>query len=249
MRDTASGSYFEFQLRHSEHPTSDTGFSSWPTPTNSDDVEREPGNVYITKNGTVRHKNSEGQQSFMRFSQVVKIDPWPTPTVNGNNNRAEYPTSGGDGLARAVKIDPWATPQARDFRHGSQPNSDRLARKAEQGWSENLNDQVLKPWATPANRDWRDGKASERTLSRNSRPLNEQVTAQDGNQLNPDWEETLMGFPIGWTAIPSGPRGEDNRSTIGNRPEPSPPIPVAVTGWRLSVMPFRLCTHIRFGLR
>jgi hypothetical protein len=30
-------------------------------------------------------------------------------------------------------------------------------------------------WATPAARDWRDGKASEKTMERNSSPLNEQA--------------------------------------------------------------------------
>ena len=32
-------------------------------------------------------------------------------------------------------------------------------------------------WATPTTRDWRDGRASQATMDRNSRPLNEQVTA------------------------------------------------------------------------
>jgi hypothetical protein len=35
-------------------------------------------------------------------------------------------------------------------------------------------------WATPAARDWRDGRASEETMERNSRPLNEQVTQLAG---------------------------------------------------------------------
>lgn len=33
----------------------------------------------------------------------------------------------------------------------------------------------LAAWATPAARDWRDGRASEETMKRNARPLNEQV--------------------------------------------------------------------------
>lgn len=49
---------------------------------------------------------------------------------------------------------------------------------------------------TPTARDWRSGKASERTMQRNSRPLSEVI----GGHLNPDWVEWLMGWPIGWTA-------------------------------------------------
>lgn len=35
--------------------------------------------------------------------------------------------------------------------------------------------QLAQPWATPASRDWKTGRASEETMDRNSRPLNEQA--------------------------------------------------------------------------
>jgi hypothetical protein len=38
----------------------------------------------------------------------------------------------------------------------------------------------LAGWATPASRDWRDGRASQETMDRNSRPLNEQVVMLAG---------------------------------------------------------------------
>lgn len=49
---------------------------------------------------------------------------------------------------------------------------------------------LLASWAQPAGRDWRDGRASQATMERNSRPLNEQavmlaawnsLAASDGN--------------------------------------------------------------------
>lgn len=51
--------------------------------------------------------------------------------------------------------------------------------------------------ATLTARDWRSGKASEATHARNSRPLSEQI----GGDLNPQWCDGFMGFPIGWTAL------------------------------------------------
>lgn len=80
-------------------------------------------------------------------------------------------------------------------------------------------------WPTPSARDWRSGKASPETMARNSRPLNEVVTAREnwptpvasdagkdrgssagwglrdaaGGALNPTWVEWLMGYPEGWT--------------------------------------------------
>lgn len=57
-------------------------------------------------------------------------------------------------------------------------------------------------WPTPSARDWKSGKASEKTLSKNARPLNECVeNTPSGGQLNPTWVEALMGFPCGWTDI------------------------------------------------
>jgi hypothetical protein len=58
---------------------------------------------------------------------------------------------------------------------------------------------AVKKWPTPTARDWRSGKASQATLDRNSRPLNEAVQQSDGGALNPTWVEWLMGWPLGWT--------------------------------------------------
>ncbi len=52
-------------------------------------------------------------------------------------------------------------------------------------------------WPTPIARDWRSGKASAKTMAKNSRPLSEVV----GGDLNPMWVEWLMGWPLGWTAL------------------------------------------------
>lgn len=155
----------------------------------------------------------------------------------------------------------WPTPQARDYRSADDPDSPRVARKAEQGWSPNLNDAV-KLWPTPRANDaekrgninpndprnglpaavklWPTPKATLRgdcpsERERRTPDLHAAVKmwptprASDGEkggpnqrdskgnyalpgavhhakepgkgQLNPDWVECLMGFPIGWTDI------------------------------------------------
>ena len=58
-------------------------------------------------------------------------------------------------------------------------------------------------WATASARDWKNGKASQETMERNSRPLNEQVAHSESKpgSLSPDWVELLMGWPLRWTAL------------------------------------------------
>lgn len=54
----------------------------------------------------------------------------------------------------------------------------------------------LTGWATASARDWKDGRASQETMNRNSRPLNEQVTM-------------LTGWPTPQTHDAKGPKTEE----------------------------------------
>jgi hypothetical protein len=56
-------------------------------------------------------------------------------------------------------------------------------------------------WPTPTARDWKDGKSIGNVpvnglLGRACGP------SPEAGALNPPWVEWLMGFPIGWTALP-----------------------------------------------
>jgi DNA (cytosine-5)-methyltransferase 1 len=107
----------------------------------------------------------------------------------------------------------WATPQAHDAQGMGNPS--RVGRFGTMAGGRNLNDEAAL-WATPAARDWRSGQTSSATMSRNSRPLNEQVVnssflpapaiksagrdiSNNTPTLNPQFVETLMGWPLGWT--------------------------------------------------
>ena len=99
-------------------------------------------------------------------------------------------------LADTVRI--WRTPDAHGGRGPS--SKERMKMKLKKKMPISLNDQVAHPnliWSTPTARDWRSGKASEKTLAKNTRPLSEQT----GGQLSPMWVEWLMGYPKGWTDL------------------------------------------------
>ena len=122
---------------------------------------------------------------------------WPTPTVNGNNNRAGLSSKSGDGLATAVRM--WATPNTMD---SLPPRSDEAMQRMREGarkgrtmpsnLREQVDENVMSVWRTPSARDFRTGSAK-----REGRQIN--LNDQTDGQLNPDWVEELMGFPEGWT--------------------------------------------------
>lgn len=71
-----------------------------------------------------------------------------------------------------------------------QKNVARLIKEIVCGWSGEM-------FATPQARDYRSGSLARWNDPRRSRNLNDQV----GGLLNPEWEEWLMGWPIGWTEL------------------------------------------------
>lgn len=108
----------------------------------------------------------------------------------------------------------WPTPTSKFKAGGEYSDPEKAQARALGPHANDLRDFVqLVGWATPSARDWRDGRASQETMGRNSRPLNEQAvmlagqtavgtsvsTASTGAfRLNPRFSLWLMGFPAEW---------------------------------------------------
>ncbi|MFM1655558.1 hypothetical protein ACI7RC_26195 [Brevibacillus sp. B_LB10_24] len=84
----------------------------------------------------------------------------------------------------------WPTPKARDY---------RTASGREQRDSPDLNI-VVKMWPTPAAQDAENATLPPSQIDRDTVPGSVMRQGQQ-DQLNPDWVECLMGFPIGWTDV------------------------------------------------
>jgi hypothetical protein len=55
---------------------------------------------------------------------------------------------------------------------------------------------------TTSTRDFRSGKASQETMQKNARPLNETIAGGTlGGTTNPDWLDWYTGLPIGWSSL------------------------------------------------
>nr|WP_264162475.1 hypothetical protein [Burkholderia cepacia] len=112
---------------------------------------------------------------------------WPTPTVHGNHNMPGASASSGWGLSSAAKL--WPTPTASLADKGGRITP----RKGREGGT--LIEAVSsRMYPTPVADDTGHRKAK---YAQGGMPLSHFA----GGQLNPEWVEWLMGWPIGHTAL------------------------------------------------
>ena len=172
--------------------------------------------------------------STRRTSETGSIgSPWPTPMMTDYLERGYMVSHGREYLCLPGAMDPsrmgpiarsqWPTPNTPSGGRTMTQEEAITQRKRTDGSKAQLNLEnamahlAQSQWATPTQRDWRSGEASEATMERNARPLNERMAhfgpapngsgapmAKRGERLvpNPNFAMWIMGFP------------EDLRNTI-----------------------------------
>ena len=127
--------------------------------------------------------------SALRASEPLTEDSvyigWPTPTTedhksDGPKSKARVDT--GDWktcdqrLRNLALLAGWPTTRATDGENNSRTTEGSAREMARKGGPQDLMQAVsLTAWGTPAARDWKSGAASQETLDKNARPLNELV--------------------------------------------------------------------------
>lgn len=154
----------------------------------------------------------------------IKVSRWKSPAsvhpTSGAridaNECSSWPTltagTSGSNLRQAVKLD-WPTPTAKG-------NHNKAGLSPASG--DGLSTAVVKDWATPTARDWKSGSHGTQG---NSRPLSEQIGLDRPGPLNPEWVETLMMFPTGWTDIPPAGASSSIRGSRRERRTRSSTVP------------------------
>ena len=216
----------------------ESGCSSWPTPqtTETDSEHFRPSRAetgrtteylgrmvqqWPTPRGTDGEKggpNQRGSSGDLMFPSAAS--QWKTPHGMGNVD-ASGKAGGAGGGEFAKQANQWRTPSAGHPDKGGPQNPEK---RLVGGHTMDLQDQVT-TWPTPSARDHKSGDASQETLEKNARPLNEMaqvfsrpnpVTQKPGvncwcgnlgcdlpshkRRLNPYFVEILMGLPLNWTS-------------------------------------------------
>jgi hypothetical protein len=147
------------------------GSGSWPTP--NCDGFRSDGELKILARTLTDHSEFMGMTH--RAANSKRVTAWPANTPSGN----------------------WPTQTCSDA------FTDKLKSSQQQeGSMHSVNlSQAVKMWPTPL---CQDAKGKENSPSQQHK-VNELAIAvsqsMGGGQLNPDWVEWLMNWPIGWTSM------------------------------------------------
>jgi hypothetical protein len=144
-------------------------------------------------------------ESFLRQIPALPICAsasgfWQTPVADDavERTKGKWNSRGEPKLSAEVKL--WPTPQAHDAQKGY---ADRVGRFGTTHGGRNLNDEV-KMWPTPCASASKGSSPAALTRKsgkdRSNDRIDHAVMATDGGQLNPQFVEWLMGWPIGHTA-------------------------------------------------
>jgi hypothetical protein len=209
---------------------------NWPTATSSDAKGHYSPEAMIRKDGKDR--------SMDRLDQaVVTVAQWPTPTAAEGSKIPSQANYGQQGLSNhpAIVGEPTRAKGKKDRKgdgrrstdsgppvqenlstNGSRPESwatptallgSMYAEKnAEERHSPSLASQAA--WATPQAQDAHNINQSKSDYQ--TRPNDMLKTAGSG-KLNPSWVETLMGYPIGHTQLPTVFRASRRSATPSSR--------------------------------
>ena len=179
--------------RDNWRPGLETQVANWATPLSSEGSTR--------RGQTMRGRNAQGGAAL--GEQVT----WATPQQRDMKGARRGHTKAGRDLSRDVEL--WATPTRTDVKSSGSRSLD-AGKAAHPGLT--LTDQAVRgrtsydraEWPTPTRAAYGsanngcpgDGRAEYATAGR---PSLETFTAEGARRLSPDWVETLLGLPPGWT--------------------------------------------------
>lgn len=148
---------------------------------------------------------------------------WATITASEDKGRRTSRARRHDPDMLSEQVRPWPTATASNPNEGNDPTlaarSAALVAKGSRPISEPLG-MAVRTWATPISNNGGSGlRGGERRredgmLVGQVRPWPTATGQLPGKRLNPDWVETLMGLPIGWTLTDGPDLSDDARALV-----------------------------------
>lgn len=105
-------------------------------------------------------------------------------------------------LARATRVKDgslWPTPKAMEVNETVEQWETRRRKPGKKMMGKSLT-VAVKYWNTPTRSDYKSSALSPAAAKRDSLP-GDLLRMGERGYLNPNWEELLMGFPVGWTSL------------------------------------------------
>ena len=126
---------------------------------------------------------------------------WQTPVADDACNRKSGKWNSRGEPKLSAQVLTWPTPRARDCQpEGYEAGLRRMEKYSTCGLST-----AVKRWPTPVASMHKGSSPAALTrksgASRENDRLDHAVMAADAGQLNPDWVEWMMNWPIGWTSL------------------------------------------------
>lgn len=206
-------------------PNLRTAVDIWPTP-----KARDYKGTDYSRDGERRHSGDD------LATAVDKRESWPTP--KSSDVRHGLPNRIGEGERRSNLNDAavkWPTPMSADANGVGGAASRKDGRQSMLHHAVKAEGEEERTWPTPmaGPADVRDGGGHGGVKLATA--ATEDPEAPRG-QLNPDWTEWLMGWPVGWTSLDPLPRvnldawdgGMDERTWWRAEPAGIPRIAVSI---------------------
>ena len=193
-----------FRLRPSARPIGANGVSLWATP----DTRNAQDGTHLRREAEVAMEWPTPSAQEPGWRHITVVDKNGNPPQH--HHQRFYDAKTGrvvqKGLTQVVEK-MWPTPRASDGEHGGPNQRDSAGKPGLTG--------AAALWSTPAAQDSKNATLPVSQATRDTLPGDVIRTGATG-KLNPDWVESLMGFPPGWTVL-AGPPVPVKRSTGGKR--------------------------------
>ena len=141
---------------------------------------------------------------------------WPTPRASEDENRQTKASpsqlAGEHGWSLGAAVNHWPTPNSAKAGNDTTLTCSGDGRETPNklGWAVAI--ELGSTRSTPTVNAAQNATAGPSQRARNTPGLAAEAAASAVAPLSPDWVETLMGFPVGWTRI-DGPPVAAKRST------------------------------------